>query len=168
MIQLEPLVTALHKLAKHRKRLAELKSCYTQLFKKFQKSHQVLLLDIDLQEQALAGVEKEVKGLAKALFRQAGYRNTCSGVSIGQPKRFIYDLDEAYYYALTSEYRDRLLCLDTKEFEKHCIKMAETGVELAFVYTYSEMKLHIARDLEKALQFYPTKTFERNTDGSNK
>ena len=168
MIQLEPLVRTLRKLAKHRKRLGELKSCYKQLLRKFEKSHRVLLIDIELQEQALIGVEKEVRGLAKVLFRQAGYRNVCSGVSIGQPKRFIYDIDEAYHYALTSEYRDRLLCLDTKEFDKHCVKMAETGVELPFVVTYSEMKLHIARDLEKALQFYPTETFERNTDGSSK
>ena len=168
MNQLKLLITALHKLAKHRKRLAELKSCYKQLFRKFEKSHQTLLVDIELQEQALIGVEKEVRGLAKVVFRQAGYRNVCSGVSIGQPKRFIYDIDEAYHYALTSEYRDRLLCLDAKEFDKHCVKMAETGVELPFVFTYSEMKLHIARDLDKALRFYTTGNLERNTDESNK
>ena len=49
MIQLEPLVTALRKLARHRKRLGELKSCYKQLFRKFEKSHRVLLVDIELQ-----------------------------------------------------------------------------------------------------------------------
>ncbi len=168
MIQLESLVTALRKLARHRKRLGELKSCYKQLFRKFEKSHRALLVDIELQEQALIGVEKEVRGLAKIVFRQAGNRNVCSGVSIGQPKRFIYDIDEAYHYALTSEYRDRLLCLDTKEFDKHCVKMAEAGVELPFVFTYSEMKLHISRDLDKALRFYTTGNFERNTYGSSK
>lgn len=168
MIELKPLVTALHKLARHRKRLTELKSCYKQLFTKFQKSHHTLLLDIELQEQALVGVEKEIRGLAKVLFRQAGNRNVCSGVCIGHRKRFIYDVDEAYHYALTSKYRDRLLCLDTKEFEKHCIKMAETEKELPFVYMHSEMVLQIARDLDKALQFYPTGNFERNSNEPNK
>ena len=167
MIELKPLVIALRKLARYRKRLAELKGCYKHLFRKFQKSHQTLLVDIELQEKALAGVEKEVRGLAKVLSRQAGNRNVCSGICISRRKRFIYDIDEAYHYALNSKYRDRLLYLDTKEFEKHCIKMAETGMELPFVYIHYEMELQIARDLEKALQFYPTGNFERNNNESN-
>ena len=146
------LITALHNLSAQRKRFSELDACYKELFEKFRESNSVLINDLELQKQALEQTEKEVREVVIKRYEKEGNKDVCVGVKIKCFKRFEYDVNKAYQYALGSEHRDDLVFIDTKKFEKYYSKILEAGMELAFVNTSFEPVPYIARDLEKALQ----------------
>lgn len=150
--QTDLLITALHDLAYKRQRLVELEACYQEFFERFTKCHSALIADIELQKQALAQTEKEVRDIVKTRYEQEGNKDVCSGVKIKCFKRFEYDVNEAYQYALNSEHRDNLVFIDTKKFEKYYSKILEAGMELPFVSTSVEPVPYIAKDLAKSLQ----------------
>ena len=150
--QTDLLITALNDLAHKRQRLVELENCYKEFFAKFTESHGVLITDIELQKQTLEQTEKEVRDIVKTRYEKEGNKDVCSGVKIKCSKRFEYDVNEAYQYALNSEHRDNLIFIDTKKFEKYCSKILEAGMKLPFVSTFVEPVPYIAKDLAKALQ----------------
>ncbi len=146
------LITALHDLAEHRQRLSKLETCYKYLFEKFRESNSALINDLELQKQALEKTEKEVRDIVKSHYEKEGNKDVCKGVKIKCFKRFEYDVNEAYQYALNSEHCDNLVFIDTKKFEKYYSKILEAGMELSFIRTFVEAVPYIAKDLAKALQ----------------
>ena len=146
------LLTSLQDLAEHRQRLVKLETCYKYLLEKFKESNSGLINDLELQKQVLAKTEKEARELVKTRYEEEGNKDVCKGVKIKCFKRFKYDLNEAYQYALSSEHRDNLVFIDTKKFEKYYAKILEAGMELPFVSTAIEPVPYIAKDLDKALQ----------------